>query len=122
MRYLILILALLGSAVAQKPVAQLPQTTVDVSWRCGGGPTVPVHTAAQLQPALNAATGGTVIVLDAGVTYTGYFRLNPTTGGWVCVTTGNFVQLHPSGVRVTPGDGKDMAKVVTPNVAAVFQV
>ena len=63
---------------AQRPVAALPQTYIDTTWNPPtGGTTWAVHSASALQPALNSASPGDIIVLDAGTTYTGNFYLIP---------------------------------------------
>ena len=116
---------LCGSAFAQKPVAQLPKTYIDTAWsQPTGGTTWTAHTSAQLTSALNSSQPGDVIILDAGVTYTGYFQLpaksNPNNK-WIYVVSSAIAKL-PAGKRVSPALAGYMAKVVTPNTSAVFQV
>ena len=122
---LAIVLVLCGSAFAQKPVAQLPKTYINTTWsQPTGGTTWAAHTSAQLTSALNASQPGDVIVLDAGVTYTGYFQLpaksNPNNK-WIYVVSSALAKL-PAGKRVSPALASFMAKVVTPNTSAVFQV
>ena len=64
-------------AIAQMPVAQLPATYIDTPYRQPGGTVWMAHTAAQLSSAINVSQPGDTIVLDAGVTYLGYFQLPP---------------------------------------------
>jgi hypothetical protein len=120
-----IVLVLCGSAFAQKPVAQLPNTYIDTTWAPPtAGTTWAAHTSAQLASALNVSQPGDVIVLDAGTTYTGYFQLpaKPNSNNkWIYVRSSAIAKL-PAGKRVSPADAANMAKVVTPNTAAVFQV
>lgn len=120
-----IVLVLCGSAFAQKPVAQLPTNYIDTTWAPPtAGTTWAAHTSAQLASALNVSQPGDVIVLDAGATYAGYFQLpaksNPNDK-WIYVRSSAIAKL-PAGKRVSPADAANMAKVVTPNTAAVFQV
>jgi hypothetical protein len=58
------------------------------------------------------------------VTYNGYFQLNAKVNPnnkWIYVVSSALAKL-PAGRRVGPSDAINMPKVVTPNVAAVFQV
>jgi hypothetical protein len=114
-----------GMAVAQKPVAQLPLKTVDTTWSIPtGGTTWAAHTAAQLTSALKVSQPGDVIMLDAGATYVGYFTLpaksNPNNK-WIYITSTGMSKLL-AGRRVSPADAPNMARIITPNVAPVFQV
>jgi hypothetical protein len=122
---LALVLVLCGFSVAQKPVAQLPTTYIDTTWNQPVGGTIwAAHTSAQLSSALKVSQPGDTILLDAGVTYTGGFQLSPKSnpnGKWIYVISTGLSKL-PVGKRVSPGDAVNMAKVVTPNVAPVFQV
>ena len=112
-------------AIAQKPQAILPQVYIDTTWNPpGGGTTWAAHTSAQLSSALQSSAPGDTIVLDAGVTYTGYFALpaksNPNNK-WIYIMSSGISNL-PAGTRVSPANASRMAKIVTPNVAAAFQV
>ncbi len=122
---LVLILIFGGIAAAQMPVAQLPKTYIDTTWNPpAGGTTWSVHTAAQLTSALNVSSPGDIIVLDAGVSYNGYFQLPAKTNPnnkWIYVVSSALSKL-PAGQRVSPASAAYMPKIVTPNVAAVFQV
>jgi hypothetical protein len=120
-----LVLILCGPTFAQKPVAQLPKTYINTTWaQPTGGTLWAAHTSAQLASALSTSQPGDVIVLDAGATYTGYFQLpaksNPNNK-WIYVVSSAISKL-PTGKRVSPADTVNMAKVVTPNTAAAFQV
>jgi hypothetical protein len=123
--YLAITLLLCSFAVAQKPVAQLPLTYINSTWNPPtGGTTWAAHTSAQLASALSVSMPGGIIVLDAGMTYTGYFQLNAKNNPnnkWIYVVSSAITKL-PAGMRVSPTSAVNMPKIVTPNVAAVFQV
>src|ERR1017187_4443579 len=98
-------------APAQKPQATLPQVYIDTTWNPPvGGTTWAAHTAAQFTSALTASVPGDVIVLDAGVSYAGSFRIpakvNPNQQ-WIYVVSSNLVNL-PAGNRVSPANVADM--------------
>ena len=120
-----LILALSGLATAQKPVAHLPQVYINSTYNLPtGGTTWAVHTSAQLSSAITASAPGDVIVLDAGATYRGSFVLpakaNPNNK-WIYVVSSAIASL-PAGTSVSPASAVNMPKIVTPTVAAAFQV
>ena len=122
---LVLTLMFSGIAVGQMPVAQLPKVTIDTTYNLpSGGTTWAAHTPAQLSSAIKTAQPGDVIVLDAGVTYSGYFQLpaksNPNNQ-WIYIVSSAIAKL-PAGQRVKPSDAANMPKIVTPNTAAAFQV
>ncbi len=112
-------------AHAQKPQAQLPNVYLNTTWNPPtGGTTWAAHTAAQLTTALASSQPGDVIVLDAGATYTGNFYLQPKTNPnnqWIYIMSSAINSL-PSGQWVTPSETANMAKIVTTNVGANFQV
>ncbi|MGB7157010.1 MAG: hypothetical protein WBD40_03020 [Tepidisphaeraceae bacterium] len=70
-------------------------------------------TAAQFQTALNAAALGDDIILQAGTTYVGQFTLpNKTSGsGWITIKSSNLSSLPGEGVRVSPADAVNMARL-----------
>ena len=112
-------------ASAQKPVAELPRVHVDTTWiEPKDGTTWRAHTAAELSAALTKSAPGDVIVLDAGATYIGNFKLpgksNPSNK-WIYIISSQLANL-PVGVRVSPALAVNMPKLVTPNVGSVFQL
>jgi hypothetical protein len=119
---LILLFAVVG--VAQEPVPQLPQTYIDTTFNPPTGTTWPAHTAAAFQSALNSASPGDTIVLDAGVVYTGNFNFpaksNPS-GQWIYIEGTALSSLPAQGTRVKPASNAAlMPKIVTPNGLAAF--
>jgi hypothetical protein len=83
--------------------------------------TVRVPAGGDLQAALDAAQGGDDIVLAAGATYTGNFRL-PTRpcAGWVTVRSD--VPAIARGTRVDTVTAKQFAKIVTTNSGRALEV
>src|SRR5262249_42442361 len=71
---LFVITSLVTVGTAQKPQAALPRVRIGTTWNPPtGGTTWSAHTSAQLTSALASAAPGDIIVLDAGVIYTGNF-------------------------------------------------
>jgi hypothetical protein len=109
------------AASAQKPVAELPRVYIDTTWsRPSGGTTRSAHTSAELSNALAKSVPGDVIVLDAGVVYTGNFKVpaksNPNKQ-WVYVISSAYSSLPAPGTRVAPTDAANMPKIVSPNAS-----
>jgi hypothetical protein len=128
-RLLLLVLALgiltvTVTAQSSKPIAQLPNVYLDTTWAPPSGTTWAAHTAAQFSSALTSALPGDTIVLDAGVTYTGNFRLpaksNPN-GQWIYIVSSQISAL-PAGTRVSPANAIYMAKISSPNATAPITI
>jgi hypothetical protein len=78
---------------------------------------VPVPAGADLQAAINAAQPGDELLLAPGAMYTGNFRL-PFKPGAAYITIRTDSMLLPGpGVRVTPANSRDLAKLVSPNAS-----
>jgi hypothetical protein len=73
--------------------------------------------ARAFQAALDKSTGGDVILLEAGATYTGNFVLPKKTGdGWITITTtAPDSKLPPAGTRLTSANAAALPKIVSPN-------
>ena len=112
------------TAQSTKPVAQLPNVYLDTTWNPPSGTTRPAHTTAQFSSALTSAFPGDTIVLDAGVTYSGNFRLpaksNPSRK-WIYIVSSQLSALPP-GTRVSPANASSMAKISSPNATAPITV
>jgi hypothetical protein len=91
--------------------------TFDTTYAAPTGATLTVGTGGNLQAALDKAQLGDTIVLQAGATFTGPFKLpNKTTGsGWIYVVSSNLSQLPPAGTRVSPANASNMPKILAPN-------
>ena len=104
----------------------LPNVYIDTTWNPPtGGTTWAVHSASALQPALNSASPGDTIVLDAGVTYTGNFYLIPKSNPnhkWIYIVSSALSLLPAPGKRVSTADAVNMPKIVTPNVSSALTV
>lgn len=115
------VLALSALGFAQRPVPQLPRLYIDTTYNQPTGTTWNAHTSTDFKNALKSSNPGDVIVLDAGVTYSGNFTLpakaNPNQQ-WIYIISSGLGNLPAPGTRVGPTDAKNMAQVITPNGAA----
>jgi hypothetical protein len=110
-----------AQAQTSKPVAQLPKTYLDTSWKPPtGGTTWAAHDVNQFRTALTNSVPGDVIVLDAGVTYSGSFTLpvksNPNKK-WIYIISSQLANM-PAGTRVSPANATYMPKIVAPGATA----
>jgi len=127
----IFIALLLGSALlfvglgaqGAATLPTLPQATVDTTYSLPTGTTHRPANSAAFATALTNAALNDVIVLTAGVTYTGPFTLpNKTTGsGWIYIVSSALGSLPPVGARVGIADGANMPVITAsaPNSAIV---
>jgi len=74
-----------------------------------------VHAGDDLQAVIDSARCGDVVMLDAGVTWTGNFKL-PNKGCSTYVTITSSGSLPPVGTRITPAASGQLGKIVTDNV------
>jgi hypothetical protein len=88
--------------------------TFDTTYAAPGGATLTVASGGNLQAALDKAQLGDTIVLEAGATFAGPFKLpNKTTGsGWIYVVSSKLASLPAAGQRVGPNDAVNMPKIV----------
>jgi hypothetical protein len=95
--------------------------TFVVSAHFSAAATHTVPAGGDLQAALNAARAGDVIVLAAGATYTGNFRLPVTSGDrFITIRTGGGRQLPAAGTRIDPTHAPLLAKLQSPNTSAAL--
>jgi hypothetical protein len=76
-----------------------------------------VNAGADLQAALDAARPGDTILLEAGATFVGNFRL-PVHGGTAFVTVRSAAPdalLPPAGARITPAHARHLPAIKSPN-------
>ncbi|MEK7995909.1 MAG: fibronectin type III domain-containing protein, partial [Planctomycetota bacterium] len=79
-----------------------------------GGATFNVNQGDNLQAVIDQAQLGDVIVLQAGATFTGNFKLpNKSGSGWLYIISSDLANL-PEGKRVGPADAAHMPKIVPP--------
>ena len=110
------------AAAAVTPVAALaaalpaPPQTFDSSYVAPRGAILRVAAGQSLQAALNNARLGDTIVLQAGATFTGPFKLPNKPGtGWIYVVSSRLSYLPPPGTRVSPANAANMPKILAPN-------
>jgi hypothetical protein len=104
------------------PVAALaaalpaPPQTFDSSYVAPTGAKLSVAAGGNLQTALDKAQPGDTIVLQAGATFRGPFRLpNKAGAGWIYVVSSHLANLPPPGTRVSPANAPYMPKILAPN-------
>ncbi len=105
-----------AAALAQSAAApQLPRVYLNTSTVAPSGRTIAVNAGGNLQSAIDSAVPGDVIVLQAGATFTGSFRLpNKSGSGWITIrTSATDSQLPPAGTRITPSSASLLPKIVT---------
>ena len=99
----------------------LPKT-FDTTYAAPTGATLPVAAGGDLQAALDKAQLGDTIVLQAGASWTGPFKLpNKTAGnGWIYVISSQVASLPAPGARVSPANAASMPKILAPNRATAL--
>jgi hypothetical protein len=103
-----------GSVAGQTVLPTLPQTYIDTTYSAPTGATCTAANSAAFQTCLNNAALNSTIVLQAGTTYTGPFRLpNKTSGsGWIYIVSSNLASLPAVGTRVSPSSAVNMPKII----------
>jgi hypothetical protein len=96
--------------------------TFDTTYAAPTGATLTVATGGDLRAALDQARLGDTIVLEAGATWTGPFKLpNKTEGsGWIYVVSSHLSDLPPPGTRVSPANAASMPKILAPNAQSAL--
>ena len=91
----------------------LPQSYINTDYLAPSGVVINVAAGGNLQAALDNAKLGDKVVLQAGATFTGPFRLpNKATGsGWIYVVSSGYANLPAPGTRVSPADAVNMATI-----------
>ena len=120
-KVLAVILILAAATAAQIPVPALPRTYIDTSYRPPvGGLTLQAHTSTDFKNALNSASPGDTIALDAGITYQGNFTLSAKSNfnnKWIYIVGSALSSLPAPGTRVNPAtDAAKMPKIVGTSV------
>ncbi len=105
------------AAVTMAAMPEPPQVFIDTDSIVSPGPTVVVPADGDLQEAINAAQPGTILVLQAGATYTGPITLPFKSGDqWIAIQSSAVNQLPGAGHRVGPQHAALMPKIVTPGL------
>jgi len=100
-----------GALAAELPIAP---KTFDTSYAAPSGKTLTVASGGKLQAALDQAELGDTIVLEAGASFTGPFKLpNKTGNGWIYVVSSKLASLPAPGQRVGPNNAVDMPKILS---------
>jgi hypothetical protein len=91
--------------------------TFDTSYAAQKGATLTVAAGGDLQAALEKAQLGDTIVLQAGASWTGPFKLPNKTGGsgWIYVVSSQLSNLPAASTRVSPANASNMPKILAPN-------
>lgn len=99
-----------------------PPKTFDTTYAAPSGATLTVAAGGDLRAALDKARLGDTIVLEAGASFTGPFKLpNKTEGsGWIYVVSSNLASLPPAGTRVSPANAANMPKILAPNAQSAL--
>jgi hypothetical protein len=107
------LLPLSGAVAYAAVLPELPRIFLNTTYAIPSGPTITVPAGGDLQAALNTAQLGSVIVLQAGATYSGNFTLPSKAGsGWIYIQSSALASLPPPGTRVTPAQASLMPKIV----------
>ncbi|MFL6464746.1 MAG: hypothetical protein ACJ73N_10105, partial [Bryobacteraceae bacterium] len=80
-----------------------------------------VAAGGDLQGALNQASAGDTITLQAGATFTGHFSVPANSGAAITIQSSAIANL-PAGQRVSPSRAKSMARLQTPDANTVFTI
>ena len=104
-------------AAALAAALPAPPQIFDSSYVAPRGAILEVAAGGNLQAALDKAQLGDTIVLQAGATFRGPFKLpNKTAGsGWIYVVSSHLSYLPPPGTRVDPANATNMPKVLARN-------
>lgn len=87
---------------------------------CTGANTV--TTAAELTTVINAAASGSTICLQAGVTFSGHFKLRGHKSSYVTLRSTEANLLPQQGRRVSPSDASHMAKLISPDKLSAIMI
>ena len=106
-------------SVVEDPTPILP-ALYPTTYIAPSGSTIVVGDGGDFQAALNSATPGDIITLNAGSTYSGHFSL-PAKGGTDYIHIRSSAALTTEGTRVTSGQLASFPKILTPDTAATIQ-
>ena len=79
------------------------------------GATIFVRAGGNFQSALDRARAGDTIILQAGAEFTGSFTLPAKSGAeFITIQSSEIAKLPKDGMRVSPPDGVNMPKILSP--------
>jgi hypothetical protein len=134
MTAVLVLAALIPPAGASKPIgpgispptptaarAERPRTYIDATYVPPSGRTLAVAAGGDFQGALDRASPGDVITLEAGAVYRGPFTLPAKSGpGWIVIrTSAADSELPPAGTRADPSFARIMPKLEATSGSAV---
>jgi len=94
---------------------------IDTAYAAPGGSTIVVGDGGNFQTALDNASRGDIITLNAGSTYTGNFSLPDKGAGTDYIYIRSSAALTTEGTRVTTGNLTGFPKITTSNNTAAIQ-
>jgi hypothetical protein len=94
-----------------------PRVFLNTTYVAPAGKTINVAASDDVQAAINKARPGDVIMLQAGATFSGNFRLpNKSGSDWIVIrSSAADADLPPPGTRVTPAKSAIMPKLISRN-------
>lgn len=118
-----LVALVLATPAAAQTAPELPRAWVDTAPVAVTGRTIAVNAGGSVQSAIDQALPGDAIVLQAGATFTGPFRLRNKAGsGWITIrTSAADSQLPEPGQRMTPAYAPALPKLVTTGAWAAVE-
>src|SRR5262245_9632191 len=98
-----------------------PRVFLNTTYVAPAGKTINVGAGGDVQAAIDQAQPGDVIMLQAGATFTGNFRLpNKSGSDWIIIrSSAADADLPPPGTRVTPARSAIMPKLISPDSGPV---
>src|SRR5262249_54809697 len=98
-----------------------PRVFLNTTYVAPAGKTITVGAGGDTQAAIDQAQPGDVIMLQAGATFTGNFRLpNKSGSDWIIIrSSAADADLPPPGTRVTPANSGIMPKLISPDSGPV---